>query len=139
MIIIILADFSMRGYPQPNFVEDKLFSLGLNSSLQSKSWPKAEHKVPFNTTTTTTKQEAKIWYVDFTKDRDFEYRGNWPMLTIKLQAKGFQLTLLPHKLKADPFPSQDQSQAEPFRPKSCSFKDPSFGCGDIYKTILTFV
>ena len=43
----------------------------------------------------------------------------------KLQAKDYELTLLPppHKLKSDPFPkqSQDQSlfQAEHFRPKSC--------------------
>ena len=45
------------------------------------------------------------------------------MLTLKLQAKDYELTLLPRKLKSDPYPkqSQDQSlfQAERFRPKSC--------------------
>ena len=62
-------------------------------------------------------------YVDFTKDKDLEYRWNWPMLTLKLQAKDYELTLLSHKLKSDPFPkkSQDQRlfQAEHFRPNSC--------------------
>ena len=61
--------------------------------------------------------------VDFTKDEDMKYRLNWPMLTLKLQAKDYKLTLLPHKLKSDPFQKQrqDQSlfQAEHFRPKSC--------------------
>ena len=46
------------------------------------------------------------------------------MLTLKLQAKDYELTLLPsHKLKSDQYPkqSQDQSllQAEHFRLKSC--------------------
>ena len=49
------------------------------------------------------------------------------MLTLKLQAKDYELTLLPppHKLKSDPYQkqSQDQSlfQAEHFRPKSCLY------------------
>ena len=46
------------------------------------------------------------------------------MLILKLQAKDYELTLLPHKLKSDPFPkqSQDQSlyQAEHFKPKPCT-------------------
>ena len=45
------------------------------------------------------------------------------MLTLKLQAQDYALTLLPHKLKSGPFQKQrqDQSlfQAEHFRPKSC--------------------
>ena len=45
------------------------------------------------------------------------------MLTLKLQAMDYKLTLLSHKSKSDPFPKQrqDQSpfQAEHFRPKSC--------------------
>ena len=47
------------------------------------------------------------------------------MLTLKLQAKDYELTLLPppHKLESEPYPkqSQDQSlfQAEHFRLKSC--------------------
>ena len=47
------------------------------------------------------------------------------MLTLKLQAKDYELTILPPppKLKTDPYPkqSQDQSlfQAEHFRLKSC--------------------
>ena len=45
------------------------------------------------------------------------------MLTLKLQAKDYKLTLLPHKLKSDPFQKQRQDQilfqAEHFRPKSC--------------------
>ena len=33
-----------------------------------------------------------------------------PMLTLKLQAKDYELTLLPppHKLKSDPYPKQSQ-------------------------------
>ena len=51
------------------------------------------------------------------------------MLTLKLQAKDYELTLVPppHKLKSNPYPkqSQDQSlfQAEHFRLKSCYFCD----------------
>ena len=45
------------------------------------------------------------------------------MLTLKIQAKDYELTLLFNKLKTDPSPkqSQDQSlfQAEHVRPKSC--------------------
>ena len=47
------------------------------------------------------------------------------MLTLKLQAKDYELALLPppHKLRSDPFPKQSQDQslfrAEHFRPKSC--------------------
>ena len=35
------------------------------------------------------------------------------MLTLKLQAKDYELTLLPppHKLKADPYPKQSQDQS----------------------------
>ena len=32
------------------------------------------------------------------------------MLTLKLQAKDYEFTLLPHKLKYDPFPKQSQDQ-----------------------------
>ena len=50
----------------------------------------------------------------------------WLMLTLKLQAKDYELNLLhpPHKSKSDPYPnqSQDQSlfQAEHIRLMSCS-------------------
>ena len=49
------------------------------------------------------------------------------MLTLKLQANDYELTLLPPpiKLKFDPFPKQSQDQilfqAEYFLPKSCFF------------------
>ena len=52
----------------------------------------------------------------------------WPILALKLQAKDYELTLLPppHKLKSGTFPKQSQSQdqslfqAKHFRPNSCS-------------------
>ena len=47
----------------------------------------------------------------FTKAKDLEYRGNGPMLTLKLQAWDYELTLLPHKSKSDPFPKQSQDQS----------------------------
>ena len=61
------------------------------------------------------KLEAKVWFVGFTNAKDLECRGNWPMLTLKLQAKDFELTLLPYKYKSD----QSLFQAEHFRPTSC--------------------
>ena len=50
-------------------------------------------------------------YVGFTKDKDLEYRWNWSMLTLKLQAKDFWFTLLPNKLKSAAFQKQRQDQS----------------------------
>ena len=45
------------------------------------------------------------------------------MLTPKIHAKDYELTLLTHKSKSGPFPKQSQGQnllqAEHFRPKFC--------------------
>ena len=71
------------------------------------------------------KWEAESWYVNFPKAKDLSLGQLVSLLTLKLQTKDYELTLLPppNKFKSDPFPKQstDQSlfQAEHFWPKSC--------------------
>ena len=68
-----------------------LFSLGLNFSLQSKSWPKAEHYIHCITHHRfQAQQKANIWHMDFTKVQYSNGKVCLSLPTLKLNTLDFR-------------------------------------------------